>query len=107
MLFNDTLSSGQVKIRSPSNKLTCPEDSHFPLLYLPCLGLKDHWVGRPREAVLGLPSRNCAPRRGVGSAFRARRLISLHPGLKHPTSQSLRRGRTFGITYHITRGAIA
>ena len=39
-------------------------------------------VGRPREAVLGLPSRNCTPRRGVGSAFRAGRLISLHPGLK-------------------------
>src|SRR6516162_8975842 len=39
-------------------------------------------VGRPREAVLGLPSRNCTPRRGVGSAFRAGRFISLHPGLK-------------------------
>ena len=30
--------------------------------------------GRPREAVLGLPSRNCTPRRGVGSAFRASEL---------------------------------
>ena len=39
-----------------------------------CLGLKHQWVGRPREAVLGLPSRNCTPRRGVGSAFRAGRL---------------------------------
>jgi len=53
-----------------------------------CLGLRHQWVGRPREAVLGLPSRNCTPRRGVGSAFRARRLMSFHPGLKHPTSQS-------------------
>src|SRR6516165_5986331 len=52
------------------------------------LGLRHQWVGRPREAVLGLPSRNCTPRRGVGSAFRARRLMSFHPGLKHPTSQS-------------------
>src|SRR6516162_9592606 len=79
------------------------------------LGLKHQWVGRPREAVLGLPSRNCTSRRGVGSAFRARRLMSLHPGLKHPTSQSgstelaevLRRGWLFGVTYHNMRGAIA
>jgi hypothetical protein len=27
--------------------------------------------GRPREAVLGLPSPNCTPPRGVGTAFRA------------------------------------
>ena len=51
-----------------------------------CLGLKHRWVGRP---------------------FRARRLMSLHPGLKHPTSQSLRRGRTFGVTHHNARGSIA
>src|SRR6516162_11741194 len=48
------------------------------------LGLKHQSVGRPREAVLGLPSRNCTPRRGVGSAFRARRLMSLHPRAKAP-----------------------
>src|SRR6516165_471702 len=70
-------------------------------------GIETPMVGRPREAVLGLPSRNCTPRRGVGSAFRARRLMSLHPGLKHPTSQSLRRGRTFGVTHHNARGSIA
>src|SRR5215472_9812829 len=39
--------------------------------------------------------------------FRARRLMSFHPGLKHPTSQSLRRGWLFGVTYHNMRGAIA
>jgi hypothetical protein len=33
--------------------------------------------------------------------------MSLHPGLKHPTSQSLRRGWLFGVTYHNMRGAIA
>src|SRR6516225_10302387 len=48
------------------------------------LGLKHQSVRRPREAVLGLPSRNCTPRRGVGSAFRARRLMSLHPRAKAP-----------------------
>src|SRR6516162_9144947 len=51
-----------------------------------CLGLKLPRVGRP---------------------FRAGRFISLHPGLKRPTSQSLRRGWLFGVTYHNTRGAIA
>jgi hypothetical protein len=49
-------------------------------------GLKHLWVGRP---------------------FRAPRLMSLHPGLKRPTSQSLRRGWFFGVTYHNTRGAKA
>ena len=33
--------------------------------------LPSAYVGRPREAVLGLPSPNCTPPRGVGSAFRA------------------------------------
>ena len=33
--------------------------------------------------------------------------MSLHPGLKRPTSQSLRRGWLFGVTYHNMRGAIA
>ena len=47
-------------------------------------GIEKQWVGRPREAVLGLPSRNCTPRRGVGSAFRACRLMPLHPGLEAP-----------------------
>src|SRR6516162_4679530 len=47
------------------------------------------------------------PRGGVADAFRARRLMSLYPGLKHPTSQSLRRGWLFGVTYHNMRGAIA
>jgi len=64
-------------------------------------------VGRPREAVLGLPSRNCTPRRGVGRCFQGGRFLSLHPGLKRPTSQSLRRGWLFGVTYHNMRGAIA
>ena len=43
----------------------------------------------------------------VGRPFRARRLMSLHPGLKHPTSHSLRRGCLFGVTYHNMRAAIA
>jgi hypothetical protein len=30
-----------------------------------------------REAVLGLPSPNCTPPRGVGSAFRAAHLLAL------------------------------
>jgi len=51
-----------------------------------CLGLKHQCVGRP---------------------FRVRRLMPLHPGLKHPTSQSLGRGWLFGVTYHNMRGAIA
>jgi len=41
--------------------------------------------------------------------------MSLHPELKHPTSQSgstelakvLRRGCLFGVTYHYMRGATA
>src|SRR5215510_9534570 len=36
-----------------------------------------------------------------------RGFILLHPGLKRPTSQSLRRGWLFGVTYHNMRGAIA
>jgi hypothetical protein len=48
-----------------------------------------------------------APRGSVGRPFRAGRFISFHPGLKRPTSQSLRRGWLFGVTYHNTRGAIA
>jgi len=59
-----------------------------------CLGLKFPRVGRP---------------------FRAGRFISLHPGLKRPTSQSgstelaevLRRGWLFGVTYHNMRGPLA
>jgi len=47
------------------------------------------------------------PRGGVAGAFRAGRLMLLHPGLKRPTSQSLRRGWLFGVTYHNMRGAIA
>jgi hypothetical protein len=51
----------------------------------------------------------------VGRPFRAGRFISLHPGLKRPTSQSdstelaevLRRGWLFGVPYHNMRGAIA
>ena len=53
-----------------------------------CLESKRQWVGRP-------------------FSFRARRLASLHPGLKPPTSQRLRRGWLFGVTYHNMRGAIA
>ena len=55
---------------------------------------------------LGLPSRNCSPRRGVGSAFRASPFQRL-PRAKAPTSQRLRRGWLFGVTYHSMRGAIA
>ena len=48
----------------------------------------------------------------VGRPFRAGRFISLHPGLKRPTSQSdstelaevLRRGWLFGVTYHKHEG---
>jgi hypothetical protein len=38
--------------------------------------------GATREAVLGLPSPNCTPPRGVGSAFRARSPRTINPGLK-------------------------
>ena len=48
-------------------------------------GIEKQWVGRPREAVLGLPSRNCTPRRGVGSAFRAS-LDVTSPRAKAPDS---------------------
>jgi len=38
--------------------------------------------GAAREAVLGLPSPNCTPQRGVGSAFRAHSAKTENPGLK-------------------------
>jgi hypothetical protein len=38
--------------------------------------------GATREAVLGLPSPNCTPPRGVGSAFRAHLCDTSKPGLK-------------------------
>jgi hypothetical protein len=38
--------------------------------------------GASREAVLGLPSPNCSPPRGVGSAFRADPVYTWNPGLK-------------------------
>src|SRR6516225_9952777 len=50
---------------------------------------------------------NLIGRLRVGRPFRAGRFISLHPGLKRPTSQSLRRGWLFGVTYHNMRGAVA
>jgi hypothetical protein len=46
-------------------------------------------VGAAREAVLGLPSPNCTPPRGVGSAFRALATLTSNPGLK-PWAQSYR-----------------
>jgi len=41
------------------------------------------------------------------SPLSGRVAFNVHPGLKHPTSQSLRRGWLFGVTYHNMRGAIA
>ena len=38
--------------------------------------------GATREAVLGLPSPNCTPQLGVGSAFRAHSVGTIYPGLK-------------------------
>jgi hypothetical protein len=43
---------------------------------------KQRHSGATREAVLGLPSPNCTPPRGVGSAFRALLPVMSNPGLK-------------------------
>ena len=46
------------------------------------LGENRTYSGATREAVLGLPSPNCTPPRGVGSAFRAHLFATINPGLK-------------------------
>ena len=43
----------------------------------------------------------------IGRPFQGESSFEVYPGLKHPTSQSLRRGWLFGVTYHKMRGAIA
>ena len=59
-----------------------------------CLGLKnngsDALVRQSLDCLLGIAPRDA----GLG-VLSGRRLMSLHPGLKHPTPQSLRRGWPF------------
>src|SRR6516164_8173130 len=53
-----------------------------------------------------VPSPNCTRVAGW-RCFQGESLFNVYPGLKRPTSQSLRRGWLFGVTYRNTRGAIA
>ena len=56
------------------------------------------------DCLLGIAPRDA----GLG-VLSGRVAFNVYPGLKlkHPTSQSLRRGQLFGVTYQNTRGAIA
>jgi len=62
----------------------CPESGTRSVLFGRVATRKacTSFSGATREAVLGLPSPNCTPQRGVGSAFRALPLGTANPGLK-------------------------
>src|SRR5215471_19961758 len=59
-------------------------------------------VRQSLDCLLGIAPRDA----GLG-VLSGRVAFNVYPGLKHPTSQSLRRGWLFGVTYHNMRGAIA
>jgi|SRR6516164_9243146 len=72
-----------------------------------------HGFARASEIIFMGVASNAPPARAGTPApccldmLLGRGFILLHPGLKRPTSQSLRRGWLFGVTYHNMRGAIA
>src|SRR5262249_20631130 len=59
-------------------------------------------VRQSLDCLLGIAPRDA----GLG-VLSGRVAFNLYPGLKHPTSQSLRRGWLFCVRYRNTRGAIA